>query len=115
MVSVDSLGLKPGERIVAFHIHVAGGGIRALPHLPMGWSLSIDNDASWQTGIEGGIQLGSAALDPAELQDFLVVETSGLPDGGLRLSGDLVVSDAPGETQRTIALDMAELRQRKIR
>jgi hypothetical protein len=115
MVSLGPLDLKPGERIIGFHIRVAGGGIRGLPRLPMGWSLTIDNDASWQTGIEGGIQLGSAALDPDALRDFLVVETSEMPDGGLDFSGDVVVSDEPGVADRTIPLGMAQFRQRKVR
>ncbi|MDE1145360.1 MAG: hypothetical protein PW843_01920 [Azospirillaceae bacterium] len=113
-VSVGPLDVKPGERVIAFHIHIANGGIRSLPRLPMGWSITVDNDASWQTQIEGSIQVGAAALGPEDMKNFLVVEMSDLPTGGLELSGEVMVNDEPGGTDRTLTLGNSQFSRWKI-
>ncbi len=73
-VSIPALHLTGKERITGFEIHVRSGMIARLPKMPKGWSISIDNDPSWNTTIRGSIAVGAAAVDSDFFRDFLVVE-----------------------------------------
>ena len=76
--SIRSLHLQPGERVPGMQIHAQAAAFKTLASLPAGWSFNIDLDASWQTKLEGAIEVGSAALDVASLarMHFLVRTTS---------------------------------------
>jgi hypothetical protein len=73
-VSIPVLHLAGKERITGFEIHIRSGMIARLPKVPYGWSISIDNDPSWNTTIRGAIAVGAAAVDPDFFRNFLVVE-----------------------------------------
>ncbi len=73
-VSIRSLPLGKGDRIVGFSLKMTAAAIASLPSLPIGWRIEVDNDPSWNTTISGSIVVGAAALDADFFQDFLVIE-----------------------------------------
>lgn len=101
-------GAGKGERVVAFEIKVTAGGIRSVSNVPMGWNLVIDNDASWQTTIHGNVEVGAAALEPADFRRLtLTVERNEFGDLKFELAG--VVSVTAGfDKARQIHLAMGD-------
>jgi hypothetical protein len=55
---------------VGFRIDLKAAVIRGLDHIPLGWSISIDNDASWSTTIKATVEVGAAVLDPTYFRNF---------------------------------------------
>ena len=93
LVSIPALKLEAKERIVGLDIHVRSGMIVQLPKVARGWSISIDNDPSWNTRISGSLAVGAAALDVDFFRDFMVVEVEDPPWGPpLDLSGEIIVT-----------------------
>lgn len=74
LVAPERVELRPGERIIAFELTISSGRIAALPTVPTGWSVTVENYPTWRTHVAGSILIGVAALDPADLKDFAVVE-----------------------------------------
>jgi len=103
-VSIPSLKIAANERIVGLRIHIRSGMIAQLPKVPLGWSLSIDNDPSWNTTIGGNLIVGSAALDSSFFRNFLVVQKDKTPDIPFALSGEVSVTK-DWEHFRTIKLE----------
>jgi hypothetical protein len=91
-VSVTAPSLAPGERVVGFHFRVKSGRIAQLPNLPIGWSISVDNDPSWDTKIDASIIVGAAALDTSYFQNFIVVERNESLGISFDMSREIVVS-----------------------
>ena len=83
--SLTHLALQPGERIVGFRVDIRAGAFESVAPMPVGWSIDIDNDASWQTSVEGGIEVGSAALGLPQLAKlrFLIKKNE---FGGMKFS-----------------------------
>lgn len=102
-VSVPGLHLSSNERIVAFDIHVVSGRVAALPDIPIGWNVSVNNDPSWNTKVAGSLKVGAAAVDPIFFRNFLVVEENQSATIPFQLSGDVVVTKDFAE-ERQIAL-----------
>lgn len=77
-VAIPKDRLAENDRIVAFTASIAAGGVLSLPSVPIGWSITIDNDPSWQTSIKGTTIVGAAALDtrssPAFFDRFLTIK-----------------------------------------
>jgi hypothetical protein len=92
LVSIPSLHLQKNERIVGFELHVRSGRIAKMPNVPIGWSISIDNDPSWDTSLKGSIIVGAAALDTDSLQHFVIVETEVDSDRPFDLRGTVFAS-----------------------
>ncbi|MGB9234562.1 MAG: hypothetical protein WCC04_09120 [Terriglobales bacterium] len=92
-ISIPSLHLAPKERVVGFELHIKAGRIAKLPNVPSGWNISIGNDPSWNTDIEGTMIVGAAALDSSFFRDFLTVEKSeplGVP---FDVRGEVIVTE----------------------
>jgi hypothetical protein len=73
--------LKGKERIVGFNLTVKSGTITALPSVPSGWNISIDNDPSMTTNYHGTLIVGAAALNQKYFTNFVIIdkdETLGL-------------------------------------
>jgi len=105
IVSVAALHLQKNERITGFEMRVRSGRIAQLPNVPIGWSISVDNDPSWNTSVGGSIAVGAAALNPDFLRRFIVVEKekNAPSDMPFALEGEIfVTSDFSAE--RTIRL-----------
>ena len=70
-VSLSALHLDTAERVVGFHFEVTAGRIAQIPDMPIGWNISVDNDPSWNTSVDGSIRVAAAALDSSFFQIFL--------------------------------------------
>ena len=107
-VSIERLPVNKGERVVGFEFHVISGRIAALPNVPMGWNVTVDNDPTWKTSIRGSIAVGAAAVDASFFHGFMLVEKDeslGLP---FDVMGDVVVSH-DFEHERHIQIGMKDL------
>ena len=103
VVSIPSLHLHKNERIVGFELRVRSGRIAQLPNVPIGWSVSVDNDPSWDTSMKGSIAVGAAALSLDSFQHFVIVEAEKDPDTPFVLRGEVIVT-TDFLTTRTIKL-----------
>jgi len=94
-VSIPSLHATAKERVVGFEFHVRSGMIARLPNVPYGWSISIDNDPSWNTVIRGSIAVGAASVDPEFFRDFLVIEVEKNAPSDMKfdLQGEVIVTE----------------------
>lgn len=108
-VSVSAPRLAPGERVVGFHFRVKSGRIAQLPNLPIGWSISVDNDPSWNTKIDASIIVGAAALDTSFFQNFLAVERNESLEIPFDMRGEIFVSQDFSSVRR-IKVGRNELR-----
>jgi hypothetical protein len=113
-VSIPRIALSSNERIVGFAVHVQSGRIAQLPKLPIGWTISVDNDPSWRTSLEGPVTVGAASLGTGYFRSFLVIEAdkNAIADMPLRLTGEVVVtSDFVAERHMTLSqIDFATRR-----
>lgn len=91
-VSIPNLHLDEGERVVGYEIHITSGRIAKLPDIPIGWSLSVDNNASWNSSIKASATVGAAAVSRAFFRDFLVVEKNESLGVSFDLQGEIVVT-----------------------
>ena len=91
--SVRHIPLRSGERIVGFEFHIVAGAFQKLDSLPVGWYLTIDNDASWQPSVEANAQVGAASLSQSSLQKLRVgILENEFGDLKLHLSGTVIVT-----------------------
>lgn len=92
-VSIPNLQVSAKERVVGFEVHIASGRIAALPNIPIGWNMSIDNDPSWNAKIEGSLRVAAAAVTPSFFCEFLFIERDQSPEVPFRIWGDIVVTE----------------------
>lgn len=107
-VSIPNLQTTAKERVIGFELHITSGRIAAVPNVPIGWQISIDNDASWNTVIKASSTVGAAALTGDFFRKFLVVEKNtslGTPFG---VHGEVAVTENFA-TARRIRIAMADL------
>ena len=104
-VSVPTLHMRNNERIVGFELRVRSGRIAQVPNAPIGWSVSVDNDPSWNTVVKGSIAVGSAALDANFFRHFVVVEAEkdAPAEVPFALEGEVIVT-TDFSAERTIRL-----------
>ena len=102
-ISIPQLEIHPGERVVGFRIDLKAAAIRGLDHIPLGWSISIDNDASWSTTIKATVEVGAAVLDPTYFRNFLTVQKYEYGNLKFELRGDVYVTK-DFQTSRRIKL-----------
>ncbi|MGA2086665.1 MAG: hypothetical protein ABSG60_14235 [Terracidiphilus sp.] len=107
-VSIPSLKLTANERVVGFEIHVNSGRIARVPNIPIGWSLSIDNDASWTTSIKALVTVGAASLDAKFFRRFVVIEKNGSLGVPFSVRCDVIVTK-DFKTERHIEVAPKEL------
>jgi hypothetical protein len=93
-VSIKAPDLDKQERVAGFWIEVSGGSIRSVLSLPPGWVINIDNLAG-HTSIQGTLQEGAAAMDPAFFRDFMRVEEDAHPIAIFALQGELILTGDP--------------------
>ncbi len=91
-VTLAHLPAQAGERIVAFEITVAAGGIYQLDHLPMGWNFVVDNDPSWRTTVKGSIEVGAAAVDSDYFRAFMIIRRFEYANLKFELQGRVLVT-----------------------
>lgn len=107
-VSIPSLHVTRRERVVGFEIHVTSGRVARLSDVPIGWNVSIDNDASWNAVAKGSLTVGAAALDANFFRNFMVIEKNeslGIP---FDVRGEVVVTE-DFATERRIKITLNDL------
>jgi hypothetical protein len=113
-ISIPSLHLGSKERVGGFEMHISSGCIASVPKVPIGWSISIDNDPSWRTTISGSLAVGAAALDSRFFQNFLVIEKNeslgGLP---FDVQGEIAVT-ADYITERRTKIGIKDLVLKRV-
>lgn len=60
-----------GNMVLAFEVDVVAGAFDGINNLPVGWSVVVDNDASWQTHIKANSTVGAAGLESEELRKII--------------------------------------------
>lgn len=76
-LSLPDLDIQETERIDSFTIVISYGDVIALPRIPIGWSIHIDNAPLWKTTVNGSISVGAAALTRQEVdyfREFMVIQ-----------------------------------------
>ena len=92
--------LQANGRLMAFDLKIRGGQVSMFRTVPAGWTITIDNDPSWNGSVAGQAVVGAAALDASELSRmFTVSPPPGAVDGEpLALSGSITVMVNGDET-----------------
>ncbi len=103
LVSIPDLHVSGKERVVGFEVHVVSGRIAALPNIPIGWNMSIDNNPSWTTEIVASVKVGAAAVDPGFFREFLLIEKDESLGVPFQMSGEVVVTE-DFATERRISI-----------
>lgn len=106
-VSIPNLQVGTKERVVGFEIHVASGRIAALPNIPVGWSVSVENNPSWTIEIKASSKVGAAAVAPGFFREFLLIEKDESLDVPFQISGEIVVTE-DFATERRIQIGMKD-------
>jgi hypothetical protein len=78
-LSVPDFKIGANERVDGFTITVKYGDIIAVPRIPTGWSMHIDNSPAWKTVVSASISLGVAALTHKEtdfFNNFLIIQSN---------------------------------------
>jgi hypothetical protein len=91
-LSLPTLQIGAGERVVGFRIQVTSGRIVRLPDVPIGWSVTVENDPSWNTKFEGAVIVATAAVDASFFKDFAVLEKDEKSEDELEVNGEIDVS-----------------------
>jgi hypothetical protein len=97
-----------GAAIVAFEVDIAAGAVQSISNIPIGWYITIDNNASWQTRIKANSQLGSASLTPQALSKCeIVVRKNEFGDLKFQVTGT-VSSTKDYREERQVHLSMGD-------
>jgi hypothetical protein len=105
LLSFSVPALRPNERIVGLTVELTSARIASLSCAPAGWHLSIDNDPSWKTKLEGMVAVGAAAMEGRSFQDVLTIERLDdpkMPPFGVRVAVNVT---ADFEKSRVINID----------
>ena len=92
VLSLSRLEMASGERVVGFEFHVKSGRITALPEIPVGWDVHVENNPSWNAVIRGSSLVGAAAVDASFFKNFIVIEKNESLNLPFNVSGDIVVA-----------------------
>ena len=60
-------------RLAAFDLSIRHGAIASVRNTPVGWQITIDNDPSWVTAIQGHAVVGAAFLPLADLPSIMTI------------------------------------------
>lgn len=87
-LSISGLEALDDEMIVSFSISVTAGAFQSIENIPIGWYLSIDNDASWQTKIKANTIVGAASISTKDFKRIkLIIIKNEFMDLKFALSG----------------------------
>ena len=79
---VSSREAMPRGRVISIKLSARHGAIEFLRPIPVGWTIVIDNDPSWNTTLTGQAVVGAAALESSALSGFITL----LPEPGFSCS-----------------------------
>ncbi len=94
-ISIPNLQIDSNSSIVGLELNINAGSVLAVQSIPIGWTLNINNDASWRTKIKGNTTLGAASLASDELKRLtLIVRRNETEHFQFDVSGTATVSKA---------------------
>lgn len=79
-LDLSGVSVAQGERVIGFHVRLQAAKFFSIREFPIGWGLSIDNDASWRTELDALVGVGAAALDADFLDGLISVEKQEFDD-----------------------------------
>jgi hypothetical protein len=91
-LSIEALHITPGERVVGFDLMITSGRVAKVLKAPIGWSISVENDPSWNTKISGSILVAAATVNPSFFHDFAAIEKNETLGSVFHVRGDVIVS-----------------------
>jgi hypothetical protein len=112
-ISIPSLHVSAGERVTGFEIHVTSERNAALPCVPIGWDVPVDDNPSWNTVLRASVKVGAAALSPSYFANFLVAEKEkslGIP---FDIRGEILVTK-DFRAERRIKIGLKDLTLNEI-
>lgn len=71
-ISIPNLKASPDETIVSLEISVRAGSVQSISNIPIGWQVTLDNDANWVSRIKARSTLGAASLAPDEVHRLVI-------------------------------------------
>ena len=76
---------------MAFDFKIKGGQVSTFRSVPAGWTITINNDPSWNGSVTGQAVVGAAALDESDVSRIFTVSPppSAVQGEPLTLSGSL--------------------------
>jgi hypothetical protein len=113
-VSITKLPFNGHERVVGFEVKLTSAGVHALPQIPMGWGIYVDNDASWNTTIRGLVGVGAAALYAESFKDFVIIERAPHKEPEFKVEIEIATT-ADFVKERRHIIRMEELILRKVK
>lgn len=72
LATIGNVSVPEHNAIISFELALEAGAISGVENLPIGWTYSIDNDASWKTKIQAAVSIGSAAISPSDLKNIRI-------------------------------------------
>ena len=112
-VSIPELQTTSKEKVVGFDFHIESGRISAVPDIPIGWDVAVDNNPSWNTEIKGSSRIGAAALSTEFFEEFVAVEKDTSLGTPFRMQGEIVVTE-DFATERHISVAMKDFRFKRL-
>ena len=91
-LSIPTLNVATGERVVGFEFYITSGRIAAMPDVPIGWDVRVENSPSWNTVVRASSLVGAAAVDPSFFKNFLIVEKNDSFRNPFEIRGEIVVT-----------------------
>ncbi|HME20100.1 MAG TPA: hypothetical protein VKI44_01825 [Acetobacteraceae bacterium] len=74
-LSLTGIDQEANETVSAIYLQITGGLVVSFPRVPVGWTITIDNDPSWSAQISAIAIVGAANLAFDELEsDWLVIQ-----------------------------------------
>lgn len=90
---LQGIHLQAGERIEGVDISIKAGAFAGVSGLPAGWTITVDNDPSWQTNLKGDAKVGAATVDASSIQKLnIVIHKFEFGDLKFQVSGTLLVT-----------------------
>ncbi len=96
---------------MAFDLRIKGGRVSAFRTVPAGWTVTIDNDPSWNGSVAGQAVVGAAALEGSDLATMFTVSPPPPAAGGQTPSLSGSITAMVDGDQQTRAFPSIQLRR----
>lgn len=107
-ISISNLQMADDEKIVSFTFRMTAAAVQSVENIPVGWYLTVDNDASWQTHIKANTMIGSAALTLEEFKSLkLIIKKNEFMDLKFGLSATVSLTK-DYEKERQVSITMSD-------
>jgi hypothetical protein len=113
-ITIPAEAVQKTERISSIRATVTSGWIIALPKIPTGWSLCIENDPVWRTTLDGHVSIGIGAEYVEFFRDFMIIEKMEPERIPFNIEVEIVAT-ADFEKEREIILKLKDLRLNKLK